>query len=156
MNILEIIAQEENALKAKRNIEETALKSKAEILLPFAMQIFDFLEIINNSPDFLFSQDAHPSEDSWTPLFNPNFCDFDFHKEKVKEEIQEKGCGSFLTRKFSYGSRSNYIKFLITEDFKPFLRFSHDCFDKECEDYFSVEDAVRGLTKFFLENRKKL
>ena len=69
MNIQEIIEQEERIFNAKKEIETTIKKSKSEILLPFAMDIFNFLEVINNDPKFLFTCEAHPREEDYSPLF---------------------------------------------------------------------------------------
>jgi hypothetical protein len=156
MNIQEIIEREERVFNAKKEIEATIKKSKSEILLPFAMDIFNFLEVINNDPKFLFTCEAHPREEDYSPLFKKDFLNFEFHKNKAIEEIKKSAFHRHLTRSFSYGNYgSRYLTFGIGEDLNPFVRFSKDMSPKSEEIFFSTEEAIIALTRFFLQKRKK-
>lgn len=157
MNIEEIIAQEENAFKAEMNVRLEIKKNKAEILLPFAMHIFDFLEVIQNDPNFLFTSTAHASGKDWTPLFSLNVCTFAYHKKSTKEDIEEKAYANVLLRSFAYGNgNSRYLHFRVGDDFKPYVAFSREIVPLEEDKIFTTEEAIRTLTKFFLKMRKPL
>lgn len=156
MNIAEIIAQEEKAFNAKNNVEKEVNKNKAEILLPFTMVIFDFLEIIQNDPNFLFTCSTNPDEKDYSPLFSIA-CTIDFYRQKAAEDINSHASYRMLTRSFSYGNDSTrYISFGITDDFAPYLTFTGDLSPKIEDRIFSTEKAMATLTRFFLERRKPL
>jgi len=156
MNIQEIISQEEAAFKAEVNVKNEIEKNKAEILLPFAMAIFDFLEVIQNDENFLFNSQAHPSESDWNPLYNREHLTIDYHRGETEKEIEKINFSRHLMRSFGYGNnQSKYLIFRISDNFEPSVSFSSDMTAKEEETFYSVEDAVRAMTKFFLAKRKK-
>ena len=156
MNIQEIISQEETSFNAEANVKVEIKKNKAEILLPFAMVIFDFLEVIQNDEKFLFNSQAHPSERDWTSLYSKTSLTLEFYRGDAEKEIKQNAFHRHLMRSFGYGNnQSKYLIFRISDDFKPSVSFSTDLSPKEDETYYSVEDAIRAMTKFFLAKRKK-
>lgn len=155
MNIQEIIEQEERAFNAKKNVEVAVKKNKSEILLPLAMKIFEFFEAIQNDPKFLFTSQAHPRDEDWTPLFHATVCNLDSYKKSVTNEINKCAFTRMSTRNFSYGDgNSRWITFGVSDDFKPFVGFSKNISPEDKEKFNSTEEAIREMTKFFLKMRK--
>ena len=156
MNIQKIISQEESSFNAEVNVKNEIKKNKSEILLPFAMAIFDFLEAIQNDEKFLFNSQAHPSERDWTPLYSKTSLTLEYYRGEAEKEIKENALSKHLMRSFGYGNyQSKWLAFRVSDDFKPSVSFSSDMTQKEDEVYYSVEDAIRAMTKFFLAKRKK-
>lgn len=152
MNIQEIINQREQSFNAKKEVEKTEHQKKVEILLPFAMKFFDFLEVIQKDPDFKFSSLTSPRKDDFKPLFGSE-KEFVSQKNLVKKEIEEYAFSRMLL--VVYGDVSKYFTFGITDDFRPCVAFSSEVKYKESEQFFSLEDAIERLTDFFIEKRQK-
>jgi len=156
MNIQEIIRQEEVSFNAKTCVDNEIKRNKRQILLPFAMKIFDFLEVIQNDEKFLFNTQAHPSESDWKPLYDKTGLTIDYYRNDVKKDIEKSIFSRHLMRSFGYeNNQSKYLIFRISENFEPSVSFSTDMTAKEEETFYTVEDAVRAMTKFFLTKRKK-
>ena len=156
MDISEIIAQEEKAFNASENVKLEGKKNKSEILLPFAMRIFDFLEIIQNDKNFLFTSTAHASDGDYSPLFSNTSLTLEYYRGSVTTDIQKHAGARVLTRSFYYGIYgSRYLHFGIGDDFKPYFAFTNDLSAKQEEKIFTTDEAIRTLTKFFLSKRKK-
>lgn len=155
MNIQEIISQEEASFNAEVNVKNEIKKNKSEILLPFAMAIFDFLEVIQNDDKFLFTSQAHPSERDWTPLYSETSLTLDYYRGAAEEEIKKNAFSKHLMRSFGYGNfQTKWLIFRISDDFEPSVTFSNYQTAVD-EVFYSVEDAIRAMTKFFLSKRKK-
>ena len=156
MNIAEIIAQEEAAHNAEKKVNLAIKQSKSEILLQFAMKIFDFLELIQNDDKFVFTSVAHPSDSDYTPLFSTTSLTLEYYRGSVTKDINKSAFARMLMRSFSYGRYgSRYLVFRINDEFKPSVGFSNDLSPSEDETYYSAEEAIRVMTKFFLARRKK-
>jgi len=151
MEIQEIIEQEIVSFNAKKVVEGAIKKSKSEFLMPFAMIIFDFLESINNDPKFLFSS----GNKEYAPLFSDDksFQSFGYIKEKGVKSIESNAYCEFAIRSIS--SNSRWITLGVDKDFKPYVAFSYDFRPKSEESIFSADEAIRIMTRFFLEKRKK-
>ena len=155
MTIQEIIKQEEEAIKAKQYVAEAENKKRCEMLSKFALKIFDFLEIINNDPHFLFSDQPYESTEYYEPLFK-KLPGFEFYKAEALEELAKRPYHKLRLRPLSYGSEPLYLEFGTTFDYKMVVKISTPRnFDNPTE-YKDTEEVFRYLTRMFLNNRKAL
>lgn len=152
MNIQEIIDQEIASLKAQQNVESEIKRNKKEILLPIIEQVVEFLETIQENPNFLFSSDPHPKEG--TPLFPKESClTLEYHRQSAIDALDDNKRSNIMLRSFGFGNnQSRWIRFMINDQFKPIIAFTSSptkAPQKE-EMFYTVEDAVRAMTKFFV------
>ena len=149
-----LIDQKVKESKAKQNVADEVLKNKIKIVMPFAEQIWNFLEIINKDKSFLFSSQAYPNDTDWASLFPNN--DFDATKKSHLDNLRNNKGHSLLTRAFGYGnSQSRYIHIGIDDEFRPYASFSIEYTVEENKKKFSVEEFVDELLTFLIQKRKQ-
>ena len=152
MSDKELIAQELKRDIAEKNIAKEVVKNKINIVLPFAERIWDFLKLINEDENFLFSNQAYPKDEDWAPLFRNN----EYKKERAYHinKLKKNNGHRLRTRSFKYGSNGMNIIIGITDDFKPY-GILNDNMTREQEKIFSADEFVKVLLSFFIKNKKK-
>lgn len=159
MDFKELIKQTEIQVAAKNNIIKAIAKNKADVLMEFANDIFEYLLFIDKSNDFRFSSAAYWKKgDETRPLITscldkePNNP---YQIKQAKESIEKNASASLCTNGMSYFFSDAKIKFSINDEFVPKVEYSTSYLSTPTKKEFTQKDEfIKSFTEFLIANRK--